>query len=236
MPKLTKQAVERLEKRFGAKAWTSELLGVPESGDYDIGQSNTFKLMDFQVRFVSIHISVPCPDECQMNGVNWLCRNWFKHQQCILADEMGLVREFSSFSCEKATLTLRQGKTVQIVTFLGLLHEKMKVFPSLIVVPNSTITNWVREFSRWAPHLRVVPFYGESTARTIIKRYELFHDNIESGTTGAKFHVLVTTYDTAIVQKELTTLFHKIPRWEVLVVDEGQRCEYIGPYFVSSIL
>ena len=119
-----------------------------------------------------------------------------------------------------------QGKTVQIVTFLGLLHQA-GVYPSLVVVPNSTITNWVREFEKWAPHLRVVPFYGEATSRSIIKRYELFHDNIEQGTTGAKFHVLVTTYDTATSPKEVTAVFQKIPRWEVLVVDEGQRCKLI---------
>lgn len=100
----------------------------------------------------------------------------------------------------------------------------MGIFPSLVVVPNSTITNWVREFARWAPHLRVVPFYGEQNARTIIKKYELFHDHVVQGSTGAKFHILVTTYDTAIAPKEISAVFKRVGRWEVLVVDEGQRC------------
>ncbi|KAI0778404.1 hypothetical protein BD413DRAFT_489884 [Trametes elegans] len=141
----------------------------------------------------------------QVEGVNWLCHNWNISQNCILADEMGL------------------GKTVQIVTFIGYIAATFNSFPALVVVPNSTITNWVREFERWAPKLRVVPFYGEAKAREIIKRYELFHPNPASGTTGAKYHVLVTTYETVTNAKEFTPVFKNTPRWEVLVVDEGQR-------------
>ncbi|OSD03298.1 hypothetical protein PYCCODRAFT_1434714 [Trametes coccinea BRFM310] len=141
----------------------------------------------------------------QVDGVNWLCHNWNISQNCILADEMGL------------------GKTVQIVNFIGYLAAAFEVFPALVVVPNSTITNWVREFERWAPKLRVVPFYGEAKSREIIKKYELYHSNPASGTTGTKYHVLVTTYETITSAKEFTSVFKNMPRWEVLVVDEGQR-------------
>lgn len=98
-------------------------------------------------------------------------------------------------------------------------------FPVLVVVPNSTISNWVREFERWAPNLRVVPFYGEAKARDIIKRYELFHpkESVSETQTGAKYHVLVTTYEMITNPKDFTPVFKNTPRWEVLVVDEGQR-------------
>ena len=43
-----------------------------------LGQSDQLKLMDFQV-----------------DGVNWLCNNWWNRQHCILADEMGLVGDIS---------------------------------------------------------------------------------------------------------------------------------------------
>ncbi|KAF8078789.1 SNF2 family DNA-dependent ATPase [Lyophyllum atratum] len=141
----------------------------------------------------------------QVDGFNWLCNNWWTHQHCILADEMGL------------------GKTVQIATFLGKIVATFKAFPALVVVPNSTITNWVREFERWAPKLRVVPFYGESKARDVIKKFELYHETKRSGETGAKFHVLVTTYEALLNQKDFTPVFKNQPRWEVLVIDEGQR-------------
>ena len=106
---------------------------------------------------------------------------------------------------------------------MGLLHTKTKACPYLVVVPNSTITNWVREFARWAPHLRVVPFYGEQKSRDIIKRYELQHPVVAPGTTGAKYHVLIATYEAVTNPKDFTTVFKNSPRWEVLIVDEGQR-------------
>lgn len=130
----------------------------------------------------------------------------------------GFGKYFQEGECQY--LYVHQGKTVQLVTFIGILFEKFNVFPSLVVVPNSTITNWVREFERWAPKLRVVPFYGESKSRDIIKKYELTHSVTKPGTTGFKFHVLVTTYDTV---SNNVAVFAKVPRWEVLVVDEGQR-------------
>ncbi|TCD65653.1 hypothetical protein EIP91_002326 [Steccherinum ochraceum] len=157
-----------------------------------LGQADGLKLMPFQV-----------------DGVNWLCSNWWKLQPSILADEMGL------------------GKTVQIVTFLGIV-AKLDAFPALVVVPNSTITNWVREFERWAPELRVCALYGEARSRKIIKQYELSHTNKAAKTTGAKFHVLVTTFET--INAEFS-VFKQIPRWEVLVIDEGQRLKNEGLAF-----
>lgn len=119
------------------------------------------------------------------------------------------------------TISSLQGKTVQIVTFLGTLVEKFRAAPALVVVPNSTITNWVREFSRWAPRLRVVPFFGEAKSRDVIMRYELFHESRRE----PKYHVLVTTYETVTNPKDFPAVFKSIGRWEILVVDEGQRRE-----------
>lgn len=92
-----------------------------------------------------------------------------------------------------------------------------EAFPALVVVPNSTITNWVREFERWAPNLRVVPFYGEAKSRDVIKNFELKHNasTKKAGTTGAKFHVLVTTYESLLNPKDFGSVFKAQPRWEV---------------------
>jgi SNF2 family DNA or RNA helicase len=48
--------------------------------------------------------------------------------------------------------------------------------PALIVVPLSTIHNWASEFERWAPHLNVVTFAGNSEARQLLQQYELRYD------------------------------------------------------------
>lgn len=115
------------------------------------------------------------------------------------------------------------GKTVQIVAFIGIISSKFNAHPCLVVVPNSTIPNWVREFERWAPQLRVVPYYGEAKSREIIRKYELSHNTSDKTTTGAKYHVLITTYETLTNPKEFGMVFNSTPRWETLVVDEGQR-------------
>ncbi|KAF9076104.1 hypothetical protein BDP27DRAFT_1313905 [Rhodocollybia butyracea] len=164
-----------------------EKRALKSAEELDLGQDSKLRLMPFQVE-----------------GFNWLFKNWWNQQPCILADEMGL------------------GKTVQIASFIGHLKQ-YEALPALVVVPNSTITNWVREFERWAPNLRVVPFYGEAKARDIVKRFELRHAYPAKDTTGAKFHVLVTTYEALINPKDFGTIFKSEPRWEVLVIDEGQR-------------
>ncbi|KAE9408278.1 hypothetical protein BT96DRAFT_914203 [Gymnopus androsaceus JB14] len=130
------------------------------------------------------------PKDKSVDGFNWLCKNWWNKQTCILADEMGL------------------GKTVQITSFIGHIVQQFdNTGPALVVVPNSTITNWIREFERWAPKLRVVPFYGESKARDVVKKFELRHSEVASGTTGSKFHVLVTTYESLINPKDFGSVF-----------------------------
>ena len=50
------------------------------------------------------------------------------------------------------------GKTVQIIALLSHLSDEEGARPFLVTVPNSTIGNWVREFTKWAPSLRVVPY------------------------------------------------------------------------------
>jgi chromodomain-helicase-DNA-binding protein 1 len=58
-------------------------------------------------------------------------------RNAILADEMGL------------------GKTVQCVAFLGLLAQTCGVRgPFLVVVPLSTVPNWIKEFRKWVPQVR----------------------------------------------------------------------------------
>ncbi|KDN36285.1 hypothetical protein K437DRAFT_241288 [Tilletiaria anomala UBC 951] len=137
----------------------------------------------------------------QMEGLNWLRYGWHHQQPGILADEMGL------------------GKTVQIISFIGSLYYREELSPFLIVVPNSTLPNWVREFEKWLPALQVVPYYGGEECRKVIERYELFH----SSPPPAEYQPLKA--DVVIVGD--TTMrsdpgpIHKVHSWEVLVVDEG---------------
>jgi chromodomain-helicase-DNA-binding protein 4 len=81
----------------------------------------------------------------------------------------------------------------------------------------------MREFQVWAPEVRAVPYYGEAASREIIRNYEIFHSGATSGQTKLKLHVLVTTYETFLNKTEWASVFKAPSRWEVLVIDEGQR-------------
>ncbi len=86
----------------------------------------------------------------QIVGINWLALLFEKQLSCILADDMGL------------------GKTCQVIAFLALLFEKGIKGPHLIVVPGSTLENWLREFSIFAPGLVVMPYYGMSLPLNLV--------------------------------------------------------------------
>ncbi|CCJ30336.1 unnamed protein product [Pneumocystis jirovecii] len=124
--------------------------------------------------------------EYQKEGLNWLYYMCQKGKSVILADEMGL------------------GKTIQIISLCSVLFHKWERWPFLIVAPNSTISNWKREFSKWNSYLHVVAYHGEKIQRDIIANL--------------KCHVVLTSYHTIITDSILSNF-----DWECLIVDEGQR-------------
>ncbi|ORY25961.1 SNF2 family N-terminal domain-domain-containing protein [Naematelia encephala] len=131
------------------------------------------KLMPFQVNFGSLQ---------------WLLYKHFKRESCILADDMALAKP----------------RSIQIASLLGCLgSSEMRIYPCLVVVPNSTITNWVREFEKW------VPYYGEAAC------------DLQGKAAGLKAHIVLTTYD--MITGSEFRVFSGIPRWELLCIDEGQR-------------
>ncbi|KAK4056311.1 hypothetical protein OIO90_002755 [Microbotryomycetes sp. JL221] len=165
----------------------------PKELDQYIRQPRYFKAVEKQPEYVRGGDLMPF----QLEGVNFLYYKWSQRQGCILADEMGL------------------GKTVQIITLLSVLYHEHQARPFLVTVPNSTIGNWVREFERWAPDMRVVPYSGDIESRRIIEEYELYdlQNNL-------KTDVVLATYES--LEKNIETFRH-VSRWDTLVVDEGQR-------------
>lgn len=86
----------------------------------------------------------------QIVGLNWLNLLWSKRLSCILADEMGL------------------GKTCQVISFISHLYEIGVPGPHLVIVPGSTLENWLREFRNFSPRLVVEPYYGKSNQNSTI--------------------------------------------------------------------
>ena len=87
----------------------------------------------------------------QMFGLNWMVSLYNNNLNGILADEMGL------------------GKTIQTISlFAYLIGNKGNEGPFMVVVPLTTINNWISEFERWAPSIRLITYKGKKNERPIL--------------------------------------------------------------------
>lgn len=84
----------------------------------------------------------------QVRGLNWMISLYENGINGILADEMGL------------------GKTLQTISLLGYMkHFRSIPGPHIVIVPKSTLTNWMNEFKKWCPSLRAVCLIGDQETR-----------------------------------------------------------------------
>ncbi|KAK9366025.1 SNF2 family N-terminal domain-containing protein [Lipomyces kononenkoae] len=130
----------------------------------------------------------------QQVGINWLSLLYKKKLSCILADEMGL------------------GKTCQVISFLAHLKEIGREGPHLVVVPSSTLENWLREFKRFCPSFVVEPYYGLQKERAELRA--ILSDP------ETHFDVIVTTYNLAC-GSPLDCSFLRSFKFNTCVYDEG---------------
>ncbi|KXL42766.1 hypothetical protein M433DRAFT_156516 [Acidomyces richmondensis BFW] len=130
----------------------------------------------------------------QLVGLNWLNLLWSKKLSCILADDMGL------------------GKTCQVIAFLAHLQVQEVDGMHLVIVPGSTLENWLREFARFAPSLKVVPYYGDDKARPSLAAEIMDDYDID---------VVVTTYD--MTSKPADNKFLRSLKPCVVVYDEAHQ-------------
>lgn len=129
----------------------------------------------------------------QLQGLNWLIHLYDNGINGILADEMGL------------------GKTLQTISLLGYLREFRGITgPHMVIVPKSTLHNWLNEFKRWCPVIKAVKFHGNREDR-----------EVQKATTCApgKFDVVVTSYEMVIKEKNHWRKFH----WRYIIIDEAHR-------------
>jgi DNA excision repair protein ERCC-6 len=164
----------------------------------------------------------PALFDYQKTGVQWLWELYSQQVGGIIGDEMGL------------------GKTVQVISFLAGLHYSKKVTkPIIVVCPATVMQQWVNEFHRWWPPLRVSILHTSGSGMLDVKREARIEDDLEEMeyTRGKKVgkaskaakrivdkvardgHVLVTTYSGLQTYAELL-----IPtEWEYAVLDEGHK-------------
>ncbi|KAI9455328.1 SNF2 family N-terminal domain-containing protein [Lactarius psammicola] len=108
------------------------------------------------------------------------------------------------------------GKTVQVISFFAHLRDSGKKGPHLIVVPSSTLENWVREFAHFAPTIAVQTYYGGKDDRPSLRQTLL--ETLRSRS--AAWEVLITTYNLATGDDKDRKFLRKI-EWDTCVYDEG---------------
>ena len=94
--------------------------------------------------------------------------------------------------------------------------------PYLVIVPLSTLSNWVNEFRRWCPSATVIVYKG-----TPAQRKGLFKSAVREG----HFNVLLTTYEYIIKDK---SSLRKI-QWQYAIVDEGHRMKNAQSKFAVTL-
>ena len=122
----------------------------------------------------------------QRQGVSWL----LNRKRCILADDMGL------------------GKTYQAISAARRLIRSGRINWGLVVAPKSLSNNWLDEFKRWAPELKV----------TVIQRSDINQQGGWLKIIGAN-HLVITTYE--LLRGDIQKIIELPP--ELIIADEAHR-------------
>ena len=64
------------------------------------------------------------------------------------------------------------GKTLQTISLIGYMkHHRNQSGPHIVIVPKSTLANWMAEFNRWCPTVRAVCLIGTQEQRVRVFVY-----------------------------------------------------------------
>uniref|UniRef100_A0A182JZE0 Helicase ATP-binding domain-containing protein n=1 Tax=Anopheles christyi TaxID=43041 RepID=A0A182JZE0_9DIPT len=142
----------------------------------------------------------------QIAGLNWLISLYKNNLNGILADEMGL------------------GKTIQSISMIGyLLFVRKLKGPFLVVVPLSTVPNWMNEFARFLPGAKVFRAHMVGPQKT-----KIFD----------KLRASRPTWNVAITSYEFITnhsVYFKSINFHYAIIDEGHRAKNENTLFAGTL-
>lgn len=140
----------------------------------------------------------------QLIGLSWMVNLRACGLHGILADEMGL------------------GKTLQTISLLAYLRETESITGKhLIIVPKSTILNWMREFKQWCPIFKCLAFEAatKEERKELIKNKLIIDKNNNNQFNQLKWDILICSYDIAMIEK---SVLKKI-NFNYIIIDEAHR-------------
>ncbi len=163
---------------------------IKENGiRYIKGKKELKAIKDKLKNIKKMEFNIPMDLNANLREYQKVGYNWFKTLDYlgfggILGDEMGL------------------GKTIQTITFI-LSNKGNK---SLIVVPTSLVYNWISEFEKFAPAVKIAAVNGIKEEREEILK------NIEN------YDVIVTTYN--LLKRDLKS--YNVLEFDYCILDEAQ--------------
>ncbi|WP_047814875.1 DEAD/DEAH box helicase [Rhodopirellula islandica] len=131
------------------------------------------------------------PFPYQLDGIAFL----FPRYACVLADEMGL------------------GKTMQAISTMRMLLCSGELRNVLLVCPKPLVSNWLREFSVWAPEIPVVAIEGNAAKR----EFQWREPNVP---------VKIANYELLMRDKEI--VLEGGLHFDLVALDEAQRIKNIN--------
>lgn len=165
----------------------------------------------------------PALFDYQKTGVQWLYELYAQNVGGIVGDEMGL------------------GKTIQAISFVaGLDYSKKLTKPVIVICPATVMKQWVNEFHRWWPPLRVSILHTSGSGMLDTRREDRMEREMELRDYGAYDNTLTNAGKAAkkIVEKVkreggvLVTTYSGLQTyaeflisvdWETAILDEGHK-------------
>lgn len=117
-----------------------------------------------------------------------------------------------------------------ISVLVYMLEYRNDTGPHLIVVPKSTLSNWMNEIARWAPTLQPLKFHGDKATREAITT-ERLEPAVMARNATRDWNVMVTTYEVCNIEKNILKKF----AWSYLIIDEAHRLKNEASAFSQTI-
>lgn len=111
----------------------------------------------------------------QVRGLNWMISLYENGINGILADEMGLGKTLQTISLLGYMKNFKYVLCLLLLILWWKLYVKQCIMcyvfyrnvpgPHIVIVPKSTLTNWMNEFKKWCPSIRAVCLIGDQETR-----------------------------------------------------------------------